>query len=71
MDLWAPMMAGLVRGFLLSLSHVLFVFVAHSSMECGVGIGETIESFCLLGEYEAALKLVRDMSVAYDDGPGG
>ena len=33
--------------------------------------GETIESFCLLGEYGAALKLVQDMSVAYADGPGG
>ena len=33
--------------------------------------GETIEAFCLLGEYQAALELTRAMATAYDDGPGG
>ena len=33
--------------------------------------GETIESFCALGDYGAALKLARAMAASYHDGPGG
>ena len=33
--------------------------------------GETVQAFAMIGEYGAALDLVRTMAAAYDDGPGG
>eukprot|EP01051_Picozoa_sp_SAG22_P010739 SAG22_NODE_983_length_6163_cov_8.370053_2_plen_409_part_00 len=33
--------------------------------------GETVQAFAMIGEYKAALDLVRTMAAAYDDGPGG
>ena len=34
-------------------------------------LGETIESFCVLGDYPAAVALARAMGPGYHDGPGG